>query len=813
VIKNYFKTAWRNLVKHGSFSIINIMGLAISMSLCLLIIMIIADQLSYDRFQPNRNRIYRIETLGKNGSLMRPTASSPLPLASTLKSNFAGIEQSAALARDIGGDVFYNDRVASGGGYFADGNILQIMNFQLLEGNPATVLNNPFSMVISESMANTLFPREEAVGKIIRFNNTGINPGGPEGGNRETPYGNFLITGVLKPNPGKTSLPFSFLASLSTLKPLAKDSILNHASNDWNNVWSNYTYVLLGKGKSKADLQRMLDQVSEKQYPKGNSNQYTFRAIALPEIPLSGAQGNRTTLFIPKIVLIVLSILSLIVMLSACLNYTNLSVARLLTRSKEVGVRKVHGASRRQVFVQFIGEAMLVSLLALVCAVVLLFLLQHLFSGLWFNQYLNITFHQNIYLYLIFLGFSILVGLVAGILPSIYISRINPVSIFRNVNGFKFFRRLTLRKILLVIQFCVSLVFIISALLILSQTRHVLNFDYGFHQNDIINIKLMKPDNYNRFAQAVRSNKDIRVIGAASLLPATGHQNGTMVYRSEHPADSLPASYMDINAQAKEVWELKLLAGKNLPEIPSKAGDDYVLVNEKMLEVFHFATPVQAIGQRLLIEGHNPEIIGVVKDFQFLDVTRPIEPLVIRNRASEFNYATVRYNNVSPAAMVAFLKETWNKVNPGTKFEYEFYDQELLTAHSLLSDVVAIVAVLAFLAVFISCLGLLGMVTYTAETKQKEIGIRKVFGSGTMSIMLLVSREFLVLLVIAITIGLPLAFIINGMWLRFFPSRVSIGLPVLLSGVSILAILCVLAVFSQGWRASRVNPIESLRNE
>jgi putative ABC transport system permease protein len=319
MLGNYLKVGTRNILKHKTFSLINIFGLAAAMSVCMLIIMIIADQKSYDQFHKNKDRIYRVQTIGKNGNEMK-TASSALPLAELLRKDYSGIEASAALVRNIGGDLIYKDKLASGGGYFADGNLFRVMDFMLEEGDAGTALNRPFSMVISEELADQLFFREDPIGKTVKFNDTGLVPGVPETGNKETPYGQFTITGVLKPTPGKTSLPFKLLASLSTLDILTKDSILSYPPNNWSNVWSNYTFVLMEKGTSKAGLQSILDKVSDNQYPKGKNNQFAFQAVALTDIMPADMISNPTCMSVPKIILVILSVLCLVVMLSACLN-------------------------------------------------------------------------------------------------------------------------------------------------------------------------------------------------------------------------------------------------------------------------------------------------------------------------------------------------------------------------------------------------------------------------------------------------------------------------------------------------------------
>ncbi len=814
MFRNYLKTTWRNLQKNKTFSLINIIGLAMSMSVCLLIIMVIADQKSYDRFHSNKDRIYRVLTKGKNGNFMRKTAFSALPLADALKNEFSGVETTASLVKNIGGDVVYNQKFASGGGYFADGNLFKIMDFQLAQGDANTALSEPFSIVLTGELASQLFYNENPIGKIVKFNDKGINPSGPgTTNNKETEYGQFKVTGVLKPIPGKTSLPFKLLASLSTVQSLTKDSILSYSPNNWDNVSSAYTYVLMQKGKTKADLQSMLNKISDRQYPKGFVNQYAFEAQALHDITPSEPMGGMTNISIPPLVLIILSMLGLIVMLSACLNYTNLSIARLLTRAKEVGIRKVSGATRKQIFGQFITESVMVSLLSLFFSIVILFFLEKLFTGLHLNQYLNITFSYSISILLIFVAFSLLVGFIAGILPAFYISSFNPVHIFKRLNNIKLFRRLTLRKVLLVIQFTVSLFFIISTALIYMQTNHVLHFNYGFDENNVVNIKLYKTENYARYAHAIASNKDIRSLSACAFLPATGFNRRTFVHRSDDMKDSLEVNYNDIDAKCIDVWGLKLIAGKNLPGVPAEPGEQYILVNETLVADFNYPSPAAALGQRIVVEGNNLEIAGVVKDFQFLDVTRKMEPLMLRNRQSKFGYVTVKISGRNTAATLGFLESTWKSLNPDTKFEYEFFDQQLLIVHSTLKDIALILGLISFLAVLISCLGLLGMATYTAETKQKEIGIRKVLGANVGQIMMLLSKGFMILLGFAALIASPLAIIVNSMWLNYFASRVSISPPVLLMSIGALLLVSLMIVFSQGRRVSVANPVKSLRTE
>lgn len=814
MLRNYFNIALRNIFKHKVFSFINIFGLAVSLSVCLLIMLVIADQKSYDQFHTNKDRIYRVLTIGKGNTTFK-SASSALPLGEKLKKEYAGIEEAASLVRGFGGDIFYKEKIASGGGYFASAGLLKIFDFELVKGNPTTALQNPFSIVIAEEIAAQLFGNEDPLGKSIKFNDKGMIPGVPEGeaGNRETEYGEFTITGVFEKPVGKTHLPFKVLASLSTLPILKNEKKLDYTPDDWNNVWTSFTYILLEKGKEKEDLQASLNQIVEKQYKVGDPNQFDFKAEALADITPSEPIGNMTHISVPKVVLIILSVLGLIVMLSACLNYTNLSVARSLTRAKEVGIRKVAGATRRQVFMQFIIESVVVSLFALALAVGLLSFLKLAFSGLWLNRYLNITFDENIGIIVIFIAFSITIGVLAGMLPSFYISAFSPIQVLKNFAGMKLFKRLTLRKALLVIQFCISLTFVISTTLLYFQLDYILNSDYGFEKDNIVSIKLYKAENRQRFMQSITSQKDILGISACAFMPSTGTSMGTQAYKTDITKDSIQIAFIDIDAHFIELMGLKLIAGTDFPENSVAGSEQYVIINEKMVKDFKLGSSVDAIGQRLLIESKNLKVIGVVKDFRYNDITREIGAMVLRNRPEQFGYISVKLGGKNTMESLTYLENQWKKVNPNTKFEYTFLDQQLRFLYSMFSDIAKVISFLSFLAVLVSCLGLLGMATYTAETRTKEVGVRKVLGASVTQIAVLLSKSFIYLLLIAIVIATPIAYFVNNLWLEFFVYRVSFGIGILSVGVFIMLIISFLTVFSQTWRAARSNPVDSLRSE
>lgn len=813
MLRNYIKIAWRNILRNKAFSLINILGLAVSMSVCLLIIRIGVDQYSFDTYHSKKDRVYRIHTTEyqqNNGEV----ASSALPLAEKLKSEYPIIEEAAALNREIGGDVIYEEKFATGGGYFADGRLFSILDFSFKEGNPQTALEKPFSLVITSEMAEILFQNESALGKTVAFHDKDISAVDVEEGNFETDFGYFTITGVLNPNPGRTHLPFKLLASLSTLKSLPEGAIHSQKENDWDNVWTNYTYVLLQEGQSQEKLQAVLDQVSEEIYSQKYENKHSFKAMALGDLTPMEMIGNTTHVSFPKVILIILGVLCLIVMFSACLNYTNMSVARALTRVKEVGIRKVSGANRRQIFGQFIIEAVLISLCALVFAFGFLQILQMGFDKLTFNQYLKISFEQSLPAMGLFLLFSLVVGFVAGLLPASYVANLNPVNLFHKFSGVKLFKSMGVRNVLMVIQFTISLIFIISVVLIQSQSRHLLNFDYGIDKENIVTVKLFNPDNYQRFAQTLSSRSDVSAVGAASMIPASGYNFENEVVNPQNPLDSITTNYFDINSGSLSVLGLELVAGNNFPE---EGSENLVLINEFAVGKFGFGSSSDAIGKQLVIvegeEFSNVEVAGVVKDFQFLSPDRSMESLVLRNRNSTFGFALVKVAGSDASGTIAGLESAWKEVNPNSKFSYKFLDQQLLFIHEVLGDVFSVIGLISFLAIFVSCLGLLGMATYTAQTRVKEIGIRKTLGSDVSQIILLLSKGYIRLLLLAVLFAVPAAYFINNFWLEFFASRVSIGVIPIGIGVGVLLMISIGIVFTQSYRAAIANPIDSLKNE
>ncbi len=473
MFRNYLKTAMRNLVRHRFFSFINIFGLAVAMTLSMIIIMLVADQMTYDRHNTKRDRIYRINSIpmGTDGGVMNETATTSLPLRDELMNNYTGIEKSTRIVRGFGNmwleiEQDVNIPVA---GFFVDPEMLDIFEYELEYGNPKTALVEPYSVVLTHQAAKKLFKQENPVGESFKVGDDG-------------PY---KVTGILKETNRKSHIVFDALASISTVKSLeALDKRSKGGIDDWYNAWQGWIYIVLEKGKTIDDIQPHLAKI-EKQYFTKVPNPETdtkiqYKPQALMSITPGAFINNPIGPFLPWIFVYFFMGLAGVVMLTSCFNFTNLSIARSLTRAREIGVRKVTGAMRWQVFVQFLSESVMIALIALVAAIVMLISLKPLMLKLSFAQLMKWDLEANYFVFAVFLIFAIVVGILAGIFPAVVLSRFQPIKVLKGLGTMKLLSNIGLRKTLLVTQFTFSLIFIISVVVVFNQLQLFLKADHGF---------------------------------------------------------------------------------------------------------------------------------------------------------------------------------------------------------------------------------------------------------------------------------------------------------------------------------------------
>lgn len=820
MLRNYLKVALRNILKHKMFSLINIFGLSVSIATCLLIILLVYGQKKVDNFHEKQDRIVRVLSDGDRGSF----ASTPLPLASTLLEEYPHVIEDVVRVKSsfVGGDVIYDNRRIPLAGRYADDSFFKIFSFELIKGDPATVLEAPFSIVLTKESAEKIFGKENPIGKSVRLNDIGLNTMDialiPTE-NTETLLEDLVVTGVVD-NTLTSHIQFEFLISMSSIPSLVKQGKSQATFDDWENYFDSYLYVLLREGSTAQDLAPILENISKEKYAALDDVNITFGLERLSQITPGAFRQNPISLRMPIEVIYFLSFLGLVVLFSACFNYVNLSFARSLTRSKEVGVRKTMGAARYQVFVQFVIESVIIAILSLVVALGILQVLSIVFLGLWINQFLTLDLTPDLMLFFLFIGFSVLVGFLAGLLPASFLSSFSPIKALRNFSGISLGngKRFMLRRGLVLAQFCASLFFIITTLLIFAQLNYLLEKEYGFDQGNVVNIKLQGIE-YGTLAHELGKNPAVQTISASSFVPGTGGYSGSTKIKTQQMQDAdLSSSYIGIDQNFIPNLKLPLIAGDNFPASIPKKDETMVIVNEALAQLLGYKEPKSIVGETLIIGEDQSEVqvIGLTENFIFdlLTEADQDEPLLMRYLPNDFAYMNVRYHPTADIrSMLLSMEEKWKRLDKVHSFKYEIYEDELRATNSIFADMMYVLGFISFLAITIASLGLLGMSAFTVESKKKEIGIRKVHGAGIKQVALWLSNSYLWLFALAILITIPIAYFMNTIWLEEFSYRVNFSIWIIAAGIAIMFVLGSSSVLSQTVKAAMNNPINGLREE
>jgi len=821
MIRNYLKTAIRNIFKYRLFSAIHIFGLSVSMGACLLIFLVISDQENIDNFNKKGDRIFRVITNKLSGGI--PFATSPAPLADELKDKYGGIERVVNISPEfIGGDILYKDRAVTLAGRYASEDLFSVFDFDLEEGSTLTALKEPFSLVLSHEGAKKLFAGEDPMGKLVIFKDKGLNKMGIDMGNRERLLGTFKVTGVLRETSNRSHIQFDLLASLSTLKSMNERQQAREAA-DWENFHDNYLYVLARKDKDPREIARYLKDIAGRQYGSAKTK-LSFELQPLKEITPGRFLNSPISITMPVEAIYFLLFMAILLLALASLNYSNLSIARAMIRGKEIGVRMVLGANKKSIFFQFICESIILSLIALLFAVGFLQLLKPAFVHMWFNKFLSLQLRESFSLYLLFILFSLLVGVVAGAYPAYHMSRSAAVDAIKGTfrksgkrrSRFALFRIFSFRKSLTVMQFTFSLIFIVTAIVIYSEFRHLINADYGFDQSGIVNVKLYGV-NYQAFRQEVSAIPGVEGVSACSFIPGSGVSEEAILRRTLSAGDSLNAFSISVTPNVFRTLGLKLAAGELFPEDAATGNESYIILNESAVGKLGYKSDAEAIGKLVLIDSsrHPVAIRGVVKNFQFellMEIDRNV-PLVVRCLPDQYKFANIKLGGSNVQQTLGKIRETWASFDGSHPFQYDFYDEQLERSNTLFKDLSLVVGYVAFLAISISCLGLLGMVVLNIQVRMKEIGIRKVVGAGSKDIVILFSKTYIRLLLIATLIALPVAYILNISWLEEFSYRINVSAGILLTGAFIMFAVAAVSVIFQLLIAARSNTIVAIKQE
>lgn len=799
MLGSYIKTSGRSILRNKLFSAINIIGLSVSMSVGLLMIGIVADIYSYDKFHTYHDRIYRITSHYQYmGNLDgNKNASNSMTVGKAMQENFPEVEKTAILHTGFGGDFQYAEKTLPLDGLWANESLFDVFSFKLLQGNAATALKQPFSVILTEKSAQKIFGTENALGKTLMLNK-----------DRQ-----YTVTGIMEDVPMFSHMKFDALGSMSTREIIAADN----REWRWDNIWSTYVYVLLQEGTDLQAFQQKLDAYASEHDKDVPNTKVKLGYQSIDGIIVGDDLNNQLGPTFGKLMLWIFIGITSIVLLSACFNYTNLSIARSLRRSKEVGVRKIIGAFKGHIVGQFVVEAVLIALIALLFSIVLFVLLKpHLLT---LHQDLKelLVLDFSVIQLLYFLVFALVVGVLAGILPALFFSKINALKVLKDASGMRVFSKVTMRKVLIVFQYSISIIFITSTLICYKQYKHYVAFDLGYNTENVVNINLYgnSPD---VLKQELSALPEVKNISHSMLVTSTGNYWGTYMKSEKEPLESTIVWHNFVDENYIPLHGHVLLAGRNFSYKPDSVKETEIIVNQEVLKRFHLASqvPADAIGEVVWIDKtQKVTIIGVVQNFFYgkADNTNSKE-VILRYGRDRDGFLNVKLATNDWSSVRPKIDAIWKKIDPVHPLRARLFSDQLKESFNGISASVKLAGLMSTLAICIASLGLLGMVIFTTETRLREISIRKVLGASEGKLIFLLGRGFFILLGVAAAIALPLTyFFFNKVLLLQMGNHVPIAAFEMFVGVAGILAIAIIMIGSQTFKVARTNPAEVLKSE
>ncbi len=807
MLKNYLRVALRNLRKNKGFSLINIVGLAVGVACCITILLYVRNELSYDRFNKNADQIYRVHFHAYFNDKDLNMALSCAPLEPTLLRDFPQVVAGTRVAFYGAPVLRYGDKAFSETKFFwVDSTFFDVFTVHFLEGNSNTALTRPNTVVITEAMAKKYFGNEDPMGKILNADHRR----------------DYMVSGVVDGFPENAHFHFDFLASLDTYQ------------DSQNQVWlSNnyYTYIDLRKGTNAAAFQKQMNAdlrkyigpqlkastgVTFDQF-ESNGNRLGFYLQPLTSIHLHSHLQYEIAPNSDIAYVWVFSAIAIAILLIACINFMNLATARSQKRAKEVGIRKTLGSSRGRLVAQFMSESMVMSLIAVALGVGIVELLMPLFNDI-SGKSLTLGIFDNFYAVPLLILLAAGVGALSGIYPAFYLSSFLPAHVLKS-EGKKGNRKSVLRSVLVISQFVVSIVLIVSTFMIYSQLRYIQNKNLGFNKDHIVIIN--KTDDIDSqiqsFESELRSDPAIRSLSNSTDIP--GDQSGDNVFNPEGGSSRTAQDIRTIQCDYDfaKTYQMTMAEGRFF-SVEHPSDSTAIVLNQASVEAFGLKDPVGKTLNAMPSPGKKPvpyTIIGVVKNFNYQSLHEAIRPLgILLFRSGGFGkFVSVRIAPGDYQGTISFLGSTWKKYADNESFDYEFLDQNL--DHLYRTDIRTnrIAGVFSVLAIFIACLGLLGLAAFTTEQRTKEIGIRKVLGASIPELIALLSSEFVKWVIIANVIAWPLAYYVMNRWLQDFAYKTSISLWIFVISGLIALLIALATVSSHAIKAATANPIRSLRYE
>jgi putative ABC transport system permease protein len=797
MIKNYLKIAIRSLLKNKGISFINITGLAIGITSCILIFLYIHTELSYDKQNAKFERIFRVLTIDKALGVSSNLVGITLPpLGPAMKNAFPEVKEEVRVSRSGKDLIEYNQKsLYTKDLIYAEPALFKVFDFDLVNGNKATALTKPNTAVLTQDMSKRIFGDENPIGKSFKVDNDK----------------NIEVVGVLKNIPTTSHLAMDIVISLY---PTAQDTNLIKYLNSWNNI-AMTTYVLLNDPKSKTSVESELEPLIRENNVGKNFNVtlQPLKDIHLKSSDILYDEANQNKSDIGYIYS--LFAVAVFIILIAAFNFMNLSTAMSVKRAKEVGLRKVVGAIKYQLVLQYLGESILLSFISLFLAMILV----ECFAPL-----INLPIKGSFTLYFIehpifitgLLLSTIILGLLSGIYPAFVLSKFKPVTVLKgsaknNKNG------AWLRRILVIVQFTVSIGMIIGTYIVYQQLNYIRSKNIGYNREQVMTIDLNDQQlqrNSKSLENEIQKISYVEDVSLSSNLPGRGfNRTGIQPEGYSSKDDIWIVSIMSADEKFLSNMKMELAEGRNFSlRFPSDQKES-VIINDAAAKAFKWENP---LNKKLSFGGSSPNklnVIGVVKDFNFASTRHQIEPLLIVNQPNANNILSIRIKKGMIPEAIKSVEETWRKINPNRPFDFSFLDDEFEQLYKTESSFSTLIGSFTFLAIFIACLGLFGLASYMTEQRTKEIGIRKVLGASIPGILYIISKQFIILILFANLIAWPLAYYFMNDWLRDFAYKIDIRISTFVIAGILTLMIALITISYQAIKAAIANPVKSIRYE
>jgi putative ABC transport system permease protein len=799
MLKNLFTTASRSLLRNKSHALLNLAGLALGITCCLMIFLVVRYELSFDTFHAKADRLYRVTTITQ-GDEIDYHGTSPYPMGETVQAEFPEVEQATTVTYIREGSIIKaNEKLfrQTGLSYVAP-SFFALFDYEWVAGDPQKSLTDPYSMVLTETVARKYFGgegaavAEAALNQVIRLNDRN----------------DYKVTGIVKDFPENTDFPFQVLMSFSSIKAVGESDLTS-----WVNLTSAVNhYVLLREGADPAEAEARFPALLQKYMSADDAAKRSHLLQPLRELHFDDRYGNYSRRAPSKVAILSLSLVGLFLLLTACINFINLTTAQSVKRSKEVGVRKVLGAGKGQLIRQFMAETVLLTVAAIGVAVILT---EIFFPSLLQLMDLRISFSWFIdpTLPLFLLGLTLLVSLLAGFYPALVLSDFQPILALKNKISGNPSSGLSLRRGLIVFQFVISQVLIIGTLVVARQLDYFRTQPLGYVAEAIVTVSVPRaePTRLQTFRTQLSQIAGVERVSLGRFNPSS-ESNWTGGFNFPGSGVSgLPIMMRPGDPEYIKTYGLTLLAGRDLRDTDSLG--NAVIANETLLRRMNIQDPLEAVGKTITVFDEETTIVGVVKDYHGQSLRESISPAIIFNDPGGVRLAALKVSTQDVTGTLAQVEQVYRQQFPESIYEHQFLDETIAGFYESVERLSQVFTVFSGIAIFIGCLGLYGLISFLAVQRTKEIGVRKVLGASVFNIVYLFTKEFFVLIGVAFAIAAPLAWYVMQAWLQDFEYRIPLGPGLFVVAVAFTVVIAALTVGYRSLRAALANPVESLKTE